>query len=390
MTMGDGSWMRVRAYPCGFNATVWMLLCTSCAELAVGSHAPMVHQTTRRECTEHRDASAQSGSSDTVLGQGYQCHINSQGWVMCRGRDQAGNLGGVSPWNLFRRQFEPVLGVSDAVEIVGNDSWTNCARTTRGEVWCWGSNEFGLIGSGHDEDESCGPIRCRRHATRVLGIPPAERLLADRSSVCILGDDKSVWCWGRIHSSRSGGFEEHSVPTQIRGRRQTSGVSIVLDTIVLEYLDGTAEALSTTLSRFVQSGTRFHWSSPGMICHSDPNSTLSCHSMTDDRSLSMPCIRDAAFGMWHSCVVDGDGMVACWGGNSNGECGVNPNEADRCPGGFSGQPCIQSPHVVRGIDHVVRVFVGVYQTCATREDRSVWCWGVVGDHTTAAPERVDW
>lgn len=66
-----------------------------------------------------------------------------------------------------------------------------------------------------------------------------------------------------------------------------------------------------------------------------------------------------AIGGNHMCGIDGDGMVACWGGNETHEVSPDP------PGE------ITQPYVVMSGDSVV---AGVDHTCATA-NRTVKCWG---------------
>lgn len=66
-----------------------------------------------------------------------------------------------------------------------------------------------------------------------------------------------------------------------------------------------------------------------------------------------------AIGGNHLCGIDGDGMVACWGGNESHEVSPAP------PGE------VTEPYVVMAGDSVV---AGANHTCATA-NRSVKCWG---------------
>jgi len=66
-----------------------------------------------------------------------------------------------------------------------------------------------------------------------------------------------------------------------------------------------------------------------------------------------------AIGGNHMCGIDGDGMVACWGGNETHEVSPDP------PGD------VTQPYVVMSGDSVI---AGQDHTCATA-NRSVKCWG---------------
>ncbi len=84
-----------------------------------------------------------------------------------------------------------------------------------------------------------------------------------------------------------------------------------------------------------------------------------------------------AAGRFHSCKLDDDGSVACWGRNNYGQLGV---------GAIGGET--PSPLRVLDIDTAVGVVAGDYHTCALLADGTVRCWGLnsagqLGDGTTA-------
>ena len=67
----------------------------------------------------------------------------------------------------------------------------------------------------------------------------------------------------------------------------------------------------------------------------------------------------------HTCALDGDGAVWCWGSNNNGRLGVGDPELNRTP----------RPQRLTGLSDVVDIAAGATHTCARRRDRTVWCWG---------------
>ncbi len=71
-----------------------------------------------------------------------------------------------------------------------------------------------------------------------------------------------------------------------------------------------------------------------------------------------------ALGASHSCAPNGDGSVMCWGLNDSGQLG----------NGTVTTPQL-APVAVETIGDAVHVSGGLANTCAIREDRSLWCWG---------------
>ncbi|WP_394849748.1 hypothetical protein LZC95_20125 [Pendulispora brunnea] len=82
--------------------------------------------------------------------------------------------------------------------------------------------------------------------------------------------------------------------------------------------------------------------------------------------------RSLAVGSSHACAVLADRTVACWGDNSSGQLGHDPQLDPSCG---SGHECNGKPTVVPGLASVREVALGGINSCAVRDDDTVWCWG---------------
>lgn len=86
----------------------------------------------------------------------------------------------------------------------------------------------------------------------------------------------------------------------------------------------------------------------------------------------------------HTCALRADRTVACWGGNTSGQTGLDTDA-----------PSVLTPQVLPLTD-VVQLAAGAGHTCALRGDGTVYCWGAnyagqLGDGTFLArfaPTRV--
>ena len=92
--------------------------------------------------------------------------------------------------------------VEDAVEIEGS-TWSACARTRQGEVWCWGSNDVGELGRGTTKEGRLG--EWTEEPGPVQGLPPdVESVRVLGQTTCAITKEKQVWCWGSMNNSLLG------------------------------------------------------------------------------------------------------------------------------------------------------------------------------------------
>lgn len=80
--------------------------------------------------------------------------------------------------------------------------------------------------------------------------------------------------------------------------------------------------------------------------------------------------RTLAATAWHACAINADRTVACWGSNTHGQLGETSI-------GSTGHPLASAnprPVTVEGLE-AVEVGAGCYHSCALTKDGEVRCWG---------------
>ena len=91
-------------------------------------------------------------------------------------------------------------------------------------------------------------------------------------------------------------------------------------------------------------------------------------------SAATPFLRDVvqlSVGGSHVCALTASHEVVCWGDNAAGQLGIDKY-------GHSIGPNLARPHVVGGLPPIARVASGAMHTCAIDRDGSVLCWGSAG------------
>lgn len=336
----------------------------------------------------------------------HSCARMSDGTARCRGANFFGQLGDGTTDSTSNRSAR-VAGLTGVEQIVAGPGW-GCARLRDGTVRCWGWNRHGSLGVGHDGDENCAtpePFQpCRRLPTAVPGLTDVVHLAVSAVAVCAVRRDGTVWCWGGSHFPVDTGVQEHPTPVRMEGLRDVVRLRGLLGGWVVRHADGSHEVRrwSDRAPPIPTGATVAEGHNNRHICYRLPDSSVRCVGYNPNGKLgngtsSYPdpvmepvdpglCgVRSIVTGAYHTCALLADRRVWCWGDTStrddDGDAGL-----ERCVGINRQTACMTRPTLVEGLDQVVELFAGIWETCAIRADRSVWCWGGSGTR----PERVEW
>lgn len=127
------------------------------------------------------------GGTSAGLGFKHGCMLLSSGNVTCWGANDQGQAGAGPGSNLAWPPHE-VSGLKDIVDLAVGSS-LDCALTRSGDVWCWGSNEYGGLGQGA-EDTIGHPEPVRVDVTDAVQVGAGE------GHACALLRTGRVECWG--------------------------------------------------------------------------------------------------------------------------------------------------------------------------------------------------
>ena len=136
----------------------------------------------------------------------HTCAILDDGSVNCWGDNYLSEIGdGTTDDKYYPTETVPRL---DAVDIAAGDEGHTCAILSSGKVSCWGSNEWGKLGSGVGEDEM--ENRSFPEETANLGNLNAVSLHLGFGHTCATLDDMTFRCWGAGYSGQLGNGAETS------------------------------------------------------------------------------------------------------------------------------------------------------------------------------------
>lgn len=208
-----------------------------------------------------------------------------------------------------------------------------------GEVWAWGSNYYGQLGNGANED-SATPVS-------VAGISNAIGIAAGYQFSMALLEDGSVRTWGDNSSGQLGDGTQtpSNVPVEPAGLPRIAAVSA-------------GNYFSAALAA---DGSVWTWGS---------NSSGQLGNGTLDNSATPAAVQDLygvvaiAAGGFHCLVLKSDGTVYAWGNNDYGQVGSGNEVQD-----------VMTPVRVPGLSGIVAVSAGKSFSMALKSDGTVWVWG---------------
>jgi len=324
--------------------------------------------------------------SATAIAAGYAhaCAVLSNETVACWGDNSFGQLGvelaadGGTPFvpgleigdGQGTATPTVVAGLSNVTAIAAGVTHT-CALLSGGTVECWGSNDYGELGTTLSTSCNGGVDTCSPTPTPVPGLSNVTAIavggdgIQDADHTCALLSGGTIECWGYNADGELGNGTE----TTSSGPGPVSNVT---------------NAIAVTA-----------WSAGG--CALISGGEVQCWGLNDDGELgdgittssSTPVavsgLSDAVALSTSStsatiCAARSDGSAVCWGAGSHGKLGTGS--------GDSGADST-SPVVVDGLTNVSALAAGLQQTCAIAWG-GVYCWGYDGDgevgNTSADPD----
>lgn len=239
---------------------------------------------------------------------------------------------------------------ANAVQQLSSFGDFTCARSFAGEVSCWGANEEGQLGRGTTSTEaSPSPV--------VISGLEADSIAAGQQHACAVVANDTL-CWG---------FNDRAQLATDDRTRRTMPTATVMGSGVFGVYAGASHTCVRTMAQKLR-------------CAGDNVYDQLGHSATDEyisafvSAEALMDVRQVALGAAHSCTLDGEGVIHCWGDNSTGQLG-NP--------AITVATVIPQPVTVpAGFVHLA---AGDYHTCAIDRNGEVWCWGDNG-RDQAQPE----
>lgn len=136
-----------------------------------------------------------AGALDLAASLDLYC-VRTEQDVRCWGANQAGEAG-----TLPVTEATPPTTVDLVAEALGLGTSTSCAVTSAGALWCWGA---ALPGLG---DEPDSPTPAAQDWLQGVVDGPVRGVGLGASHACVLTENAQIWCWGANESGQLGTAE---------------------------------------------------------------------------------------------------------------------------------------------------------------------------------------
>lgn len=212
--------------------------------------------------------------------------------------------------------FTAAVTLPFAAKAIASGSQNTCAIVSSGDVYCWGSNQFGETHPGDLNPQFLAPVRVPLPAKMVS-------ISGGNSHMCAISDEAppQAYCWGQNSFGQLGNSVKFSGPVRVP---VSDGLAVVS-----AGFDHTCGLTPAGVAYCWGSGT---WGQLGdgamSSCTVPSNNGLpqDCHGPErvagDIRFVSL------AAGLSHTCGIATTGLMYCWGLNSSQQLGAS-----------SGSPC---------------------------------------------------
>lgn len=307
----------------------------------------------------------------------HSCAVFQDGAVRCWGRNDRGQLGyddteyrGDEIGEIAT--LAPVdLGMSASQVVVGRNH--SCALLADGTVKCWGGNQTGVVGAGHNAPIGTLPGDMAALEPVDLGTTGVDRLVGGPHHNCAIFVDREVKCWGHNGYGQLGLDDEED-----RGNDPGEMAALPLLDLGSDVVSKLALGLHFTCA-IIDGGAIKCWGENdyGQLGYDD---RLNRGDDPGEMALlqplelgSSPAV-DVALGDYHACALFEDGTVKCWGVNDSGELGYG----DITPRGDNPGEMAMLQAVYLGdtpSNPVSGLTAGFFNSCARFADGTAKCWG---------------
>jgi uncharacterized protein YjdB len=301
-----------------------------------------VSATVTVEVVEWTQISAGRGYSCAVVssGDGYCWGMNSPDGVLGNGTTDSGTF--ATPMGDADKDVPSLIQGGHDFQQIEAGLFHTCGLDTTGQVYCWGANGAGHLGSGASAP-SAVPVAVSGSYTFV-------DISLGANHACALEASGNLYCWGSNQDGQlglgSGSTSSSRVPQRVP------------NLTVAEFSAGASHTCATSTA-----GDTYCWGSGGDGEIGDGNNTT---RMSPTQISGAQQFTNLTAGWGHTCALNASSEVYCWGSNVHGELGDGTTNSSPTP-------------LLADASHTyTELALGLGATCGIDTNMDVFCWGFNG------------
>lgn len=261
--------------------------------------------------------------------------LDDSGHIYAWGSNLYGQLGDGTNEN----KYIPIVisTIDDIKDVIAGYRHTILIKNNN-DIYTCGNNEYGQLGNG-TTDNSTVPIKVSSQYKPVS-------ISGGLSHTVEVDAEGNIYGWGINSSGQLGKSDNIPINTILNPT----------DVYGLENIISIANGIYHSLA-LDHDGTVWSW---GYNSHNQLGDGTTINRDTPKRIIDN--VKSISAGYYHSVALKKDGTVWAWGFNGFSQIGQNDNKN-------------YSPVQVQGLTDVIAIAAGAYHTLALKNDGTVWMWG---------------
>ena len=297
------------------------------------------------------------GGDVIEINSGYHhtCALIDNGEVKCWGGNSGG--GTIIPGSAHYQSPVKIDLNQEAISVsAGNQH--SCAVLIDGSISCWGSNNNGQLGLGYSSYGSSPP-------SQVTGFPSGVKAVSVNSGQaysCALMEDGTLYCWGENYWGQIGigisAANSQNPDTYVATQVTTNSAHVA-----------TFETGYATTCAVLVNGELECWGydSYGNLGNGGGNNHARTPTLISSFGNGIS-VTDVAVGDRHACATLSDGSINCWGDNTYSALGTTGQQVT------TPTPATEPNALLNG-RMAIQIDSFSHHSCAVNDEASVICWG---------------